>query len=480
MFKHGCYFLLVLALAFMTVSGGNAKAWAPFYTDSSSLNALRDPLPDGLNTSAAINSTNGPIIVDHTVVDQYDDIPQEYIDLVKTMWLNVPGESHSSGYRKGLQLLEDLDSRFQVNITETGTPEAYTDQHLRVSRALRTQYNSWAYGTGEQVWYTNITGTIQVKNHLTYANTHDLAIAAMGFGWCWDMTWHNGPGGTIDPVYQVRWAGSSVGGPDGDLRWGLDTGDVALTGNHVTMDTYLNATQEYMTYAQTNGYPTKVFFTTGPVDGYSGESGYQRQIKHEYIRDYVLASSDRILFDYADILSWSDADQQNLQSWTDYGGVPRQYQMIHADNMLDLDGTYTEDGDHIGQRGALRLGKALWWMLARLAGWDGTPATALTLHGMPGDQTIHLTWNVNMTLPNTSTWQITYYYSQTVPITLDNIPNPTRAYTLTNLTNYLWYTVTLNAVVDSTPILTRSIHLMPTDQLVYLPLIRRDETTQLR
>jgi len=39
--------------------------------------------------------------------------------------------------------------------------------------------------------------------------------------------------------------------------------------------------------------------------------------------------------------------------------------------MLDLDGTYQEDGDHIGQRGAVRLAKALWWLLARIAGWDG-------------------------------------------------------------------------------------------------------------
>jgi len=29
------------------------------------------------------------------------------------------------------------------------------------------------------------------------------------------------------------------------------------------------------------------------------------------------------------------------------------------------------DGDHIGEVGALRLGKALWWLLARIAGWDG-------------------------------------------------------------------------------------------------------------
>ena len=433
--------------------------------------------PDSINTTTYALAGTGPIIADHTVVDQYDDIPQEYIDKVKTMWLDVPGESHSSGYRKGLQFLEDLDSRFQVNVTESGTPEPYTDQHLRVSGAVRTQYNSWGYGAGEADWYTNVTGTTKIKNHLTYANTNGFTITAMGFGWCWDMTWH--PTGWIsiayglDPAYNVHWEGSSVGGPDGNTRWGLDAGDVALTGNRVTMDTYLSATQEYINHAQTNGYPTKAFFTTGPVDGYSGESGYQRQLKHEYIRNYVLASSDRILFDYADILSWSNAGQQNLQSWTDHGGVSKQYQMIHADNMLNLDGTpHTEDGDHIGPRGALRLGKALWWMLARIAGWDGTPATALMLHGAPSSHTLHLTWDVNVTLPVTSAWRIEYY-SQTVASTIvatDSLTNTARAYTLTDLINYQWYTVTLSTV-GSTPILSDTVRVMPTDKLVYLPLV---------
>jgi len=44
--------------------------------------------------------------------------------------------------------------------------------------------------------------------------------------------------------------------------------------------------------------------------------------------------------------------------------------------MKDYDGSWniiahTEDGDHIGEIGALRLAKAMWWMLARIAGWDG-------------------------------------------------------------------------------------------------------------
>jgi len=436
---------------------------------------------DSIQIFPLASAGTGPIIADHTVVDLYDDIPQEYIDQVKTMWLNVPGESHSSGYRKGLQFLEDLDSRFQVNITESGTPEPYTDQHLRVSRATWGDVNhasGWCYGYGEEDWYTSITATERTKGHLTYANTHGLTITAMGFGWCWDMTWR--PSGWIsitdglDPVYNVHWDGSSVGGPDGNTRWGLDEGDVPLTGNRITMDTYLSATQEYIHYAQINGYPTKVFFTTGPVDGYSGESGYQRHLKHEYIRNYVRTSGDLILFDYADILSWSDAGQQNLQSWTDYGGVSRQYQMIHPDNMLDFDGTYTEDGDHIGQRGALRLGKALWWMLARIAGWDGMPADALTLRGTSADRAVHLTWQVNATLPATSTWRVEYYTRTATIYTATNPYSTTRSLTLTqNVHNYQWYTVTLNAMLGSAPILTDTVRVMPTDIFVYLPIVIR-------
>jgi len=231
----------------------------------------------------------------------------------------------------------------------------------------------WIYGYGEEDWYTSAQAIQQTKDHLTYCHTTGPTLAAMGFGWCWDTTWHNPPDGGTDPVYQVRWAGSSVGGPDGDLRWGLDAEDYALTNNHVCMDTYLDATQQYVDHCQSNGYSTRVFFTTGPVDGSTGESGYQRHLKHERIRSYVQASADLILFDYADILCWSDAGELNTLPWTDYGGTPRTFPHIHDDNMLDLDGSYSEDGDHIGQRGALRLAKALWWMLARLAGWDGLP-----------------------------------------------------------------------------------------------------------
>lgn len=314
-----------------------------------------------------------PLVIDHTSVELYDKIPDSYIAEVKKKWLTVPGESHSLGYRLGLQLLAQQDPKFQVKVQDSGTPEGPTSEYLRASKASWGDVgreSGWRYSYGEEDWFTSETAINRTLAFLTYAHEKGLPVGAIGFGWCWDTTWHNSPAGEPDPVYHVRWAGSSAGGPEGDRMWGLDADDKALTGNSVCMDTYLAATQKYSDYCREKGYETKVFFTTSPVDGYKGEAGYQRHLKHEHIRQYVAKSAAECLFDYADILAWSDSGEQNLQTWKDTAGDDKKYQMIHADNMKDLDGTYKEDGDHIGQRGALRLGKALWVMLARQAGWD--------------------------------------------------------------------------------------------------------------
>lgn len=321
-----------------------------------------------------VNSQN--IIIDHRSVDQYDLIPIQYIDSVKKMWVNIPGESHSSGYRKGCFILNTLNPVFNAVIRESGTPDGSSDTALRISRASWGDVSSamgWQYSYGEEDWFTSSLAVERTKAYLTYANTHNFEISAIGFGWCWDMTWQNSPGGTIDPLYQVRWAGSSTGGPQGSMRWGLNDEDSLLTGNSVSMDTYLNATMQYIKHCSDSGYNTKVFFTTGPVDGGGnyGESGYQRYLKHEYIRKFINENDSLILFDYADILTWGNDSSQNLIAWNDHGGTVQTFPYIHPDNMLDLDGTYAEDGDHIGQRGAVRLAKALWVMLARIAGWEG-------------------------------------------------------------------------------------------------------------
>jgi hypothetical protein len=265
----------------------------------------------------------GQIIADHTVVAQYDKIPQQYIDAVKKMWLSYAGESHSMGIRNGLLALEAAYPAYAVSVVEGGTPEAYTTTNLRASRATwgDVDYSTgWIYSYGEEDWYTSSTAMSRTKASITYCNTHSLTLAAFGFGWCWDPA-------------------------------------------ETDMTNYLNATQQYIDYCTTNGYSTKVFFTTGPVDDVnaSGQTGYLKSLAYETIRNYAKANSSRILFDYADILCYDDNGATNTATWDGHT-----YPIITTTNL-----TPTVADFHISNAGALRLAKAIWWMLARMAGWDG-------------------------------------------------------------------------------------------------------------
>ncbi len=107
-----------------------------------------------------------------------------------------------------------------------------------------------------------------------------------------------------------------------------------------------------------------------------------------------------------------------------------------------------------------------------IGAYEFTPA--LELQGLPADQAIHLGWQVNITLPVTATWTITYTGIPGLePSPISGLPGATRAYSLTGLTNYTWYTVTLNAMLGSTPYLTDTVKVMPTDVSLMLPLVKK-------
>jgi len=97
------------------------------------------------------------------------------------------------------------------------------------------------------------------------------------------------------------------------------------------------------------------------------------------------------------------------------------------------------------------------------------------LSGIPANQAIRLNWTVNgITLPVTSTWQVNYQSETgTVYAPINIVTSTVRTYVLTDLSNYAWYTVTLNSMLDATPFLTDTVRVMPTDKFVYLPLVSR-------
>lgn len=264
------------------------------------------------------------IIADHTVVDKYHDIPQYYIDKVKKMWLVYAGESHSGSMRAGLTALEALSFVYAVSVKESGTPEGYTTANLRASRATWGDVNNstgWIYGYGEEDWYKTGTAIARTKAGISYCDANNLTISAFGFGWCWDEAETN-------------------------------------------MTPYLNATQEYINYCASNSINTRVFFTTGPVDAYTaaGQIGYSKYLAHEAIRNYVKNDPDRILFDFADILCYnSGSETPNSTTWD--GHI---YPIITSANLNPIVDSY-----HFSAMGALRLAQAMWWLLARIAGWSG-------------------------------------------------------------------------------------------------------------
>jgi hypothetical protein len=312
------------------------------------------------------------IIANHSIVADFDKIPSYYINEVKKMMVCFLGESHSEAYITGMELLEASYPEYSCNVS---IGESYTDQYLRIN------YGNW---TGEDVWYTwnaypdgsRPSTSNTIKNLIKEYSDHNHPLNVIGFAWCWDML-----GGTIsntiDPTFGCHWFGSSVGSPEGNISWGLDAADYTITGNSVSMDTYLNANQDYTAYCTANGYNTRVVFTTGPVDDFLGESGYQGHLKHEYIRNFVAINTSRILFDYADILCYDNNGTQSTTTWNGHT-----FPIITTSNRGD--GSI----GHIGSAGAIRLAKAQWWMLARIAGWDGfssiIPVTKITVSGAAG------------------------------------------------------------------------------------------------
>jgi hypothetical protein len=107
-----------------------------------------------------------------------------------------------------------------------------------------------------------------------------------------------------------------------------------------------------------------------------------------------------------------------------------------------------------------------------IGAFEFTPS--LALRGVPGNQEIYLDWEVNTTLPTTTTWHIDYYTtSMTTLFTATDPLSITRAYTLSDhVINYEWYTVTLIAV-GTNPVLSDTVRVMPTDIFVLLPLVLR-------
>ncbi len=168
-------------------------------------------------------------------------------------------------------------------------------------------------------------------------------------------------------------------GEQGDLSWVDITRDVldepgsdinmvmwswcgGVGGNtEAGIDAYLDAMDQLE-----SDYPDVVFvYMTGHLDG-TGPGGtlYQR---NNQIRDYC-ATNNKILYDFADIESYDPAGNYypNGSDWCEWCET-----WCSTHTCPDFDCVDDDDCQHSVCFNCYQKGRAFWWMMARIAGWDG-------------------------------------------------------------------------------------------------------------
>lgn len=319
------------------------------------------------------------ITADHTVLDEYYNIPDRWIDSINTKLVWIHGASHAAGLYNGFDTLAKEDPRLNVKIWfEEDPPPAAQDDSLRIGRPFLGGHNvmtNWEYGTGRENLERNIIGDYNTDST---NNQYDFWM----YGWSYEQGVWGDTADTRDPVYDVPWAGSSQSGFSGDTIWGLDSADYDITGNRYSMEAHIYQLDTLETYMRDNSYDTRIIYSTGVADGNSGTArGFQRALKNQYMRDSLSAKSniDTVyFFDYEDILVWN-GDSLYTVDWDD-GGTIRSHRQMHPDNNTPNNLTYE---DHTGDIGALRLAKGFAWLMARSMGWDGiTTSSDTSIHVM--------------------------------------------------------------------------------------------------
>lgn len=181
-------------------------------------------------------------------------------------------------------------------------------------------------------------------------------------------------------------------GSEGSTDWYDQTRDMLDSNSHINMvmwswcggvsDMTSSGINQYLTYMNQleEDYPNVTFvYMTGHLDG-SGEEG-NLHIRNEQIRNYAL-NNDKILFDFADIESYNPGGEYFLDNYATDGN---EYDSNGDGNPWGDANWATEWCDanpgselcaanscaHSTSLNCNLKGRAFWWMMARLAGWNG-------------------------------------------------------------------------------------------------------------